>query len=118
MSENIKKITMYGHPACPQVFPVKGMLNQAKAGYDYINIFEDSFAREKVRDINNGNESVPTLVFPDDTTLTEPSAGELRDKLQSMGYEVPLTAMVMGNLWQLLILGGIVLALLRMLGVF
>ncbi|MDQ7025210.1 MAG: glutaredoxin domain-containing protein [Anaerolineae bacterium] len=118
MSEKSKKITMYAHPACPMVFPVKSMLKQAKADYDYINIFEDMAARDKVRDINNGYESVPTLLFPDGSTLTEPSAGELRNKLQSMGYKVPLTAMLMGNLWLIVIVAGVVFAILRALGVF
>jgi hypothetical protein len=32
---------------------------------------------------------VPTLVFPDGSTLTEPSTGELKAKLASLGYETP-----------------------------
>jgi hypothetical protein len=46
-------------------------------------------------EINNGNASVPTLVFPDGSTLTEPSTAVLRQKLQSLGYAVPQP-----NLWQ------------------
>ena len=118
MSEKPPKIILYGHPTCPGVFPVQGMLKQAEVEYEYVNIYEDPFAREQVRDINNGYESVPTLVFPDGSTLTEPDARELRRKLQSMGYNVPLTAILMGNLGKLVIAAGIILALLRGLGVF
>jgi mycoredoxin len=117
MSEKSKKITVYGHPACSQVFPIKSMLNRTHADYDYINIFEDLAARNRVRDINKGYESVPTLLFPDGSTLTEPSAGQLRDKLQSMGYEVPFTAMLMGNIWLIVIVAGVVFAILRAVGV-
>jgi mycoredoxin len=118
MSENPNKIILYAHPACPGVFPVKSMLNQAEADYEYINIYEDPFAREHVRDINNGYESVPTLVFPDGSTLTEPDERELRRKLQAMGYKVPLLAIITGNLWKIVMVAGIVLALLRGFGVF
>jgi DNA-binding MarR family transcriptional regulator len=31
--------------------------------------------------LNGGNASVPTLIFPDGTQLTEPSSKELRAKL-------------------------------------
>ena len=118
MSENATKIILYGHPTCPGVFPIKGMLHQAEVQYEYINIHEDPFAREHVRDINKGYESVPTLLFPDGSTLTEPDERELRRKLQAMGYKVPLTAIIMGNLWKLVMAAGIILALLRAFGVF
>lgn len=118
MAEQSEKIIIYAHPACPQVYPVQGMLNQADADYEYINIFDDTEARQRVREINNGYESVPTIVFPDGSTLTEPDAAALREKLREMGYDVPFTAMVVGNAWKLIILAGMVIALLRLLGVF
>jgi mycoredoxin len=113
-----KKIVVYGHPACSMVAPVKSMLNQSKVEYEYINIFEDWDARQRVLQINNGNQSVPTLEFPDGTTLTEPSTGMLREKLETMGYEVPLRAMIAGNFWTILMVAAIIFALLRSFGVF
>lgn len=120
MTEEMKNeiIVMYGHPACPDVLPIKSMLNQAKVEYEYINIFEDDDARIRVVEINNGNQSVPTLEFPDGTTLTEPSANILRDKLETLGYNVPLTAMIAGNFWMILMIGAIIFALLRIFGIF
>lgn len=55
----------------------------AKRGIDaeLINIDGDKEAREKLMAINNGYASVPTLVFPDGTQLTEPSYKTLRVKL-------------------------------------
>ena len=44
-------------------------------------------ADRRVREINRGFESVPTLAFPDGSTLTEPTAGELSAKLVELGYE-------------------------------
>lgn len=118
MEPKTNRIIMYAHPFCPQIGPTRSVLKQAQAEFDYINIYEDLEAREHVREINNGYESVPTLLFPDGTTLTEPSAGELRNKLEAMGYRVPLTALVTGNLWLIFIIVGVALALLRTLGIF
>jgi mycoredoxin len=90
-------IIVYGHPFCPMLPPVLGMLKQARVEYDYINIHEDDEARQRVREINNGNESVPTLVFPDGSTLTEPSGMVLRKRLIAEGYTVPVSATLIGN---------------------
>lgn len=94
------------------------MLERVGAEYEYINIYQDVMARERVREINQGYESVPTLEFADGSTLTEPSTGELRKKLQSLGYHVPLTAIIAGSAWQIFIALGIIIALLRAFGVF
>ena len=76
-------------------------------------------AAARVRAINNGNESVPTLVFPDGSTLTEPTVGELQSKLESLGYKVGLAAWVIGNIWPIFfIVAGVLIAVLRFLGVF
>ena len=115
--ETTEPIIIYGTPTCPMVGPVKRMMSHADVPYEYINIHQDDDARQRVRDINQGNESVPTIIFPDDSSLTEPSAGELKSKLESIGYDVPLTALLMGNMWNLFLVGGIVLAILRVLGI-
>jgi mycoredoxin len=110
-----EKILVYGHPGCPAVGPVTAMLAQAKVAYDYINIRQDVQAAALVRSINQGNESVPTLVFPDGATLTEPSANALKRKLESLGYRVGLLAWLVGNSWQIITVLILVFALLRFL---
>ncbi len=90
-----EKVIMYGTPTSPMVPPVRGMLDRAQAPFDYVNIAENAESRGKVMAINDGNASVPTLVFPDGSTLTEPSTAVLRQKLESLGYTVPQP-----NLWQ------------------
>lgn len=81
-------IVVYGHELCPMVVPVRTVLDQAQVPYTYINIHQDPQAAEQVRRINQGNESVPTLVFEDGSTLTEPSTAKLTAKLHSLGYQV------------------------------
>lgn len=112
-----EKIIVYGHPTCPMMPAVFGMLKQSQVEYDYINIHQDDEARVYVREVNNGYESVPTLRFPDGTTLTEPSPGQLRRKLVGLGYDVPRVALVYGN-WHWIVIGvGVLLAVLRAFGV-
>ena len=113
-----QKILLYAHPACSAVAPVMFVLKQAKAEYQYINIFEDEDARQRLMQINNGYQSVPTLEFPDGTTLTEPSTSQLSNKLKSMGYAVPITAMMADNFWMILMIAAIMFALLRIFGLF
>lgn len=51
-----------------------------------------------MRRINNGFESVPTLIFPDGSILTEPSSSELLEKLRMYGEQVepsPLSKIVL-----------------------
>jgi mycoredoxin len=112
------KIIVYGHPTCPALGPVKGLLTQSKVKFEYIDIHQDSAAAAHVRAINNGDESVPTLVFPDDSTLTEPSVEELKAKLESLGYKVGPVAWLIGNAWLIFIIAGVLIAVLRLLGIF
>lgn len=116
-------IIVYGHPTCPNLGPVKGLLTQSKVKFEYIDIHQDGAAASLVRAINNGYESVPTLVFPDGSTLTEPTVAELQAKLESLGYKVGLVAWLAGNfrLIFFIVLGVLIAGLiyvLRSLGVF
>jgi mycoredoxin len=113
-------IIVYGHPTCPALGPLKGLLTQSKVKFEYIDIHQDSVAAARVRAINNGNESVPTLVFPDGSTLTEPTVAELQSKLRSMGYQVGLVAWLIGHIRLIFFIAaglliGVLIAVLRSL---
>ena len=84
-----KRIILYGSAICPMIAPVRSALNRASADFEYVNITFDSQARRRVMEINQGYASVPTLVFPDGSTLTEPGSRELVSKLEELGYQVP-----------------------------
>ena len=83
-----KKVVLYGHRFCPQVRPVKSALERSAIPYDYVDIRQNEAGRLRVLEINAGNESVPTLVFEDGSTLTEPSTKVLQDHLEALGYEL------------------------------
>lgn len=116
-------IILYGHPTCPNLGPVKGLLTQSKVRFEYIDIHQDGDSAARVRAINHGNESVPTLVFPDGSTLTEPTVAELQSKLKALGYQTGLAAWLIGYSRPIFFIAlGILIALLitvlRSLGVF
>lgn len=83
------RITVYAHPFCGMVAPTLATLKRHGAAYTYVDIRQDHAARERVREINHGYESVPTLVFPDGATLTEPSQAALAACLRERGYVPP-----------------------------
>ncbi len=83
-----KKLIVYGTPTCPMVPPVLRTLKRAEVAHDYINIQRDPEAHERVLEINGGFASVPTLVFPDGETLTEPTGQELVAALEARGATV------------------------------
>ena len=77
-------LTMYGTTWCSDCFRTKQFLESKKIPYTYIGIDEDNEAANLVEKLNNGNRSVPTLVFSDNTTLVEPTNIELENKLKSL----------------------------------
>ena len=84
-----ERIILYGSLTCPMVPPVRSLLLRASAEFDYVDILFNQEARRRVIEINQGNASVPTLVFPDGSTLTEPAIDDLEAKLRSLGLDIP-----------------------------
>ena len=82
-----EKLVFYGSPTCGRVPAVRDALEQFNVEFEYVDIARDAQGRQRVRDINGGFESVPTLVFPDGSTLTEPSTPELKARLGEYGYD-------------------------------
>ena len=53
--------------------------------YDEVDIELDLAAAEFVGSVNGGNQTVPTVKFSDGSTLTNPSAAEVKAKLAEVG---------------------------------
>ena len=49
-----------------------------------IDIEQDEAAAEYVMSVNGGNQTVPTVVFPDGTALTNPSAAQVKAQLAAI----------------------------------
>lgn len=77
--------TMYSTTWCGYCKRLKSQLNDLGITFDEVNIEEVPGAAEIVEKVNNGNQTVPTLVFSDGTAMTNPSAKEVQEKLKTLG---------------------------------
>jgi mycoredoxin len=74
-------LTVYTTSWCGYCFRLKTALEANGIPYDEVDIEQDGAAAEFVGSVNNGNRTVPTVKFADGSTLTNPSAGEVKAKL-------------------------------------
>jgi mycoredoxin len=74
-------LTVYTTSWCGFCFRLKTALKANGISYDEVDIEQDAAAAEFVGSVNGGNRTVPTVKFADGSTLTNPSAGEVKAKL-------------------------------------
>ena len=74
-------ITMYSTGWCGYCRRLKSQLDSAGIGYVEINIEEVPGAAEFVEKVNGGNQTVPTILFPDGSSATNPSLADVRARL-------------------------------------
>jgi len=86
MTTSDEVITIYGTHWCPDCNRAKKVFARMNCPYKYVDIDQDELAREFVQTINNGFCSVPTIVFIDGSSLTEPDNYTLEQKLILLGY--------------------------------
>jgi len=78
------QITMYGAAWCGDCRRSKAYLDSHNVAYKYIDVEADETASDKVIEINGGQRSIPVILFPDGTHMTEPSDKDLEAKLQAL----------------------------------
>ncbi|MDQ1695549.1 MAG: mycoredoxin [Frankiaceae bacterium] len=66
------RLTMYSTPWCGYCVRLKRALEREGIDFDEVDIDRDEAAADLVMTINRGNATVPTIVLPDGTTLTNP----------------------------------------------
>ena len=81
-------IIVYGARWCPDCHRARKILDRREIPYEYIDINRDAEARAYVEQVNNGNRSVPTILFPDGDILVEPSNSALNAKLDLVGLKL------------------------------
>ena len=57
-------------------------MDSLNVDYTIIDVEADPSASEKVIEINGGQRSIPVIVFPDGSHMTEPSDIDLKAKLE------------------------------------
>jgi len=80
-----EQTSMYGAEWCGDCRRSKRFLDSNNISYNYIDVEADQSASDKVIEINGGMRSIPVILFPDGSHLTEPSDNELKTKLESLG---------------------------------
>jgi len=78
------RFTMYSTPWCGYCHRLKGQLDREGIEFDVVDIEQDPSAAEIVMSANNGNQTVPTLVYADGTAQTNPSIAQVKDKLAAL----------------------------------
>jgi mycoredoxin len=75
------QIVMYATEYCPDCHRAKAFFKANGIEYLLVGLEDNSNATNFIININDGNRSVPTIIFPDGTVLVEPSWEELRAKV-------------------------------------
>ena len=75
------QLIMYTTSWCGFCRNLKRQLNRAGIEISEVDIEHDQAAADYVMSVNGGNQTVPTIVFPDGTTLVNPSAAQVRARL-------------------------------------
>ncbi len=74
-------ITMFSTQWCGDCKRLKKMLDSEGIGYTEIDIENTPGTPELVEAVNGGNRTVPTIIYPDASTATNPSLLDVKAKL-------------------------------------
>jgi mycoredoxin len=74
-------LTMYSTTWCGYCHRLGSQLDRAGIPFVVVDIERDRAAAEYVRSVNGGNQTVPTVRFPDGSALTNPSIVQVREHL-------------------------------------
>ncbi|MET4051240.1 mycoredoxin [Frigoribacterium sp. PvP054] len=74
-------ITMFSTSWCGYCARLKQQLGKQGIGFTEINIEEVPGTAEIVQSVNDGNQTVPTIIYPDGSTATNPSLADVQAKL-------------------------------------
>ncbi len=74
-------MTIYSTQWCGYCHRLMKQLDREGVGYDVVDIELDPQAADYVMSVNGGNQTVPTVVFPDGTALTNPSLAQVKAQL-------------------------------------
>ena len=74
-------LTIYSTPWCGYCTRLKNQLRREGVDYVDVDIEQDPEAEQFVMGVNSGNAVVPTVVFPDGSTATNPTLREVTARL-------------------------------------
>lgn len=77
-------VTMYSTKWCGYCFRLRRQLDREGIAYEVVDIEQVPDAALVVERVNNGNQTVPTIIYRDGTAQTNPSLNQVKDKLASL----------------------------------
>ena len=77
-------VTMYTTTWCGYCKRLKRMMQDDGINFAEVDIETTPGTAEIVERVNNGNQTVPTLVFADGSAMTNPSLARVKEKLASL----------------------------------
>ena len=75
------RFTMFSTSWCGYCHRLRSQLDREGIEYDVVDIERDPAAADLVMSVNGGNQTVPTLLYPDGTAQTNPSLAQVKAKL-------------------------------------
>lgn len=74
-------VTMFTTSWCGYCVRLKSQMNREGIDFTEVNIEQHPQSAEFVMKVNGGNQTVPTLLFPDGSAATNPSINEVKARL-------------------------------------
>ena len=73
-------ITVYATSWCGDCRRARKFMDDHGIAYELVDIDQNADGEAFVKQVNRGNRSVPTIVFPDGSILVEPRNSQLAEK--------------------------------------
>ncbi len=83
-TETATAFTMYTTPWCGYCHRLKSQLDREGISYEIVDIEQRPEAVRIVESANDGNQTVPTLVYADGSAHTNPSLAQVKAKVASL----------------------------------
>jgi thioredoxin reductase (NADPH) len=101
MVTNVEKpaMTMYGASWCPHCKRVKKFLAAHRVRYTYVDIDADPTAIDRIKELQDGGQIIPTVVYPDGSHEVNPSD-------EALARRIGLTLKADRSAYDLVIVGG------------
>nr|WP_244409126.1 mycoredoxin [Stackebrandtia nassauensis] len=77
-------VTMYSTQWCTYCRRLKSQMDREGIEYEVVDIEDDPKAADYVMSVNGGNQTVPTVTFPDGSAMTNPTIVQVREKLAAV----------------------------------
>ncbi|MDP3968030.1 MAG: mycoredoxin [Nocardioides sp.] len=75
---------MYSTPWCGYCHRLRSQMDRAGIAYKVVDIEQQPEAAAIVEKVNNGNQTVPTLVYADGSAQTNPSLKQVQKKIAAL----------------------------------